>query len=136
MLQESKIKGYLFPIPHKFLERLFSGEKDVFVKVGHYRFLAPDHSVVFYDSDQHMTVGEAKIVRSSNGSPSAIWKEYNARIFLQEKEFKEYVARSPLGPRKQKEKIMTALVLGRLHRYSSPRKPQRRVTPAGYYITA
>lgn len=131
------IKGYLFPVPHKFVSRLFSGKKDVFVKLSRrrLRFLAPGNSLLFYDSGSHEVVGEARIKEILYVDTEVIWKKLGSRIFLQRKEFTDYVARSPLGPRKNPKK-MTAFVLEKIIKYSTPKKPQKRVTPAGYYLRA
>jgi hypothetical protein len=131
--QFAHVKGFLFPLPHSLIEQLFSGEKDVFVKLAHYRFLKTGNTLVFYDSGTHAIVGEAKVKQIALGDPSAIWEEFGARIFLQSGEFKDYVARSPLGPRKH-VRLMSAFVLEKLRKYSIPKRPQKRVTPSGYYL--
>jgi hypothetical protein len=131
---ERKIIGYLFPIPQRFVDRVFSGKRDVFIKPLRYRFLTAGKTVVFYNSDLHAIVGEAKIKQIVCSSPSDIWKEYQSRIFLQKDEFDDYVAMSPLGPRARR-KNMTAFVLRNVRKYPEPRKPPKRVTPSGYYLT-
>lgn len=128
------IYGFLFPVPHPFIGRLVSGEKDVFVKIGRLRFLSDGHIIVFYDSGAHKIVGEAKIKQTTAGSPSTIWAKYGPRIFLREKEYNEYVARSPLGPRHREGKIMTAFVVEHCRKYSQSKIPPKRVTPSGYYL--
>jgi hypothetical protein len=91
--------------------------------------------LVFYDSGEgyKSIVGEAKIKRIVFDYAETIWKEFGPRIFLEKEEFNDYVARSPLGPR-LREKKMTAFVLQKLHKYTKPKKPQKRVTPSGYYL--
>jgi hypothetical protein len=135
---QRRITGFLFPIPHRFIERFFSGDKDVFVKpnalVRHFRFLVAGNTIVFYDSDMRASVGEAKIKEIEYGIPSAIWSKYHSRIFLEKDEFEEYVARSPLGPR-SKTVFMTAFVLEKFRRYPKPKAAPKRVTPAGYYLS-
>jgi hypothetical protein len=127
-------EGFLFPIPHHLIERLFSGEKDVFVKLSRaaYRFLNAGSILVFYDSDSKKIVGEAKVKKIVYAEPSIIWEEFGPRIFLQKREFDDYVMRSPLGPRKAK--AMTAFELEKFSKQGYPKKPRKRVTPSGYYL--
>lgn len=127
------VNGFLFPFPHHVVERLFSGEKDVFVKLMKYRFLIARNTIVFYDIDLHAVVGEAKIEKVICADPSKIWQEYHSRIVLEKLEFDEYVSRSSCGPRMRRD-VMTAFLLRKPHRYSTPRKAPRRVTPSGYYL--
>ena len=128
------IRGALFPMPHELAERLFSGQKDVFVKFTRFRYLSKGQRLILYDSDVHRVVGEGRIERVEYAEPEEIWEKYGSRIFLRKTEFDEYVARSPLGPRPQDRRIMTACVLNDLHRYEKPRAPSKRVTPSGYYL--
>ena len=134
---ERRITGYLFPIPHRFVERLFSGDKDVFVKasarVRRFRFLVAGNTIVFYDSDSHVLVGEASVKKIECAGPSTIWDEYHSRIFLEKREFEEYLAKAPLGPRK-KAIFMTAFVLEKSKKYPKPQIAPKRVTPSGYYL--
>ena len=131
----SEADGYLFPIPHRFVERIFSDNKDVFVKLSMYRLLTKGKTLVFYDSggEIHAVVGQAKIKQTIYADPDVIWKELGPRIFLNKDEFDQYVEKSPLGPRLKKKK-MTAFILEQTKKYSEPRKPDKRVTPAGYYL--
>ena len=128
------IYGALLPIPHQYIQKLASGEKDVFVKFGRYKFLSEGKRLVFYDSGIHMLVGESEIKRVVYDDPEKIWRMFGSRIFLEEKEFKEYSSRSPLGPRSPKRNVMTACVLKNFKKYAKPKKPEKRVTPSGYYL--
>ena len=78
-------EGFLFPIPHRFAKRLFSGEKDVFVKPQKYRLLTSGSTLIFYDSGSHAMVGEGRVKEIVYADSSTIWKEFGPRIFLRRK---------------------------------------------------
>lgn len=132
---KTNASGYLFPLPSHLIEKLFSGRKDVFIKLSRYRLLSEGNTLLFYSSGRsdRKIAGEAKIKRIVYDDPENIWKEFGERIVLDKEEFEEYVKRSPLGPRVKKKK-MTAFVLVSIRKYSKPKKPEKRVTPAGYYL--
>lgn len=128
-------EGYIFPIPNKLVEKFFSGEKDVFVKLSRfrYRFLTAGNFIAFYDSDYRQIVGQAKIKNIIIADPSIIWEKFSSRIFLEKEEFDEYVMWSPLGYRRR-ARTMTAFELVKFSKHGYPRKPLKTVTPSGYYL--
>lgn len=129
-----EIIGAVFPVPHQFIQRLASDKKDVFVKFGLFRFLSEGKRLVFYDSGIHMLVGESEIKQVISDNPERIWRAFGPRIFLEEKEFREYSSWSPLGPRSPRKNVMTACVLKKFKKYARPKKPEKRVSPMGYYL--
>ena len=133
--QRTKVRGAVFPVPHQFMERLFSNEKDVFVKLMRLRFLKAGQRIVFYDSGVHRLVGEAKIQNVVYDDPKPIWEDYGNRIFLDKKEFDEYINISPLGyPRRYGRVKLTAIIFKNAHRYRTPMPSSRRMTIAGHYL--
>ena len=129
------IRGAVFPVPHRFVDRLFSKKKDVFVKIGYFRFLRSGQRLVFYDSGIRKLIGEARIREISYHEPETIWKMYGNRIFLEKDEFNAYIMTSPLGyPRKPERSKLTAITFRQAHRYSIPKVSSRRMTIAGYYL--
>jgi len=125
----------VLPVPHEFVDRLFSGEKDVFVKSMNFRFLSQGHRLVFYDSGIRKLVGEATIEEVNSREPAAVWRTYGKRIFLEKKEFDAYVATSPLGyPRKVERSKMIAIAFKDSHRYPKPKESPKRMTIAGFYL--
>jgi len=129
------IRGIVFPVPHRFVDRLFSGEKDVFVKWGRFKYLESGQRLVFYDSGIHRLVGEARIQEVSDSDPATVWRMYEKRIFLEKNEFEAYVARSPLGyPRSSKRSKLVAITFKDARRYTAPKGSAKRMTAAGHYL--
>ena len=84
------IYGVLFPVPHQYVQRLASGEKDVFVKFGRFKFLSKGKRIVFYDTGIHMLVGESKIERVAYAESEKIWRMFGSRIFSKLVFFQKY----------------------------------------------
>lgn len=130
-----KIKGAVFPIPHKPIERLLSKERDFFVKFGKYRYLSKGQKIVFYDSDVRLTVGEAYIDEVGYLTSTEVWAKYKQRLFLTKLEFDEYLKGTPrLGPRTNRNGIMTVCLLKNPVRYSSGVKLPKKMTLKGLYL--
>jgi len=132
-----KVKGIVFPVPHKFIAPIFSGKKDVFIKlrVGRFKLLKAKQKIIFYDSGIHKLVGQAKILSIHIDKPNIIWEMYGNRIFLEKKDFEKYIKISPLGHFRNLERSkLTAIVYSNPHKYSKPKESHRRMTIAGFYL--
>lgn len=132
-----EIRGAVFPLPHDAIERLLTGEKDVFVKFGRFLYLSSGQKLLFYDSSVHAIVGEAEIFEVLCISPADVWSKYGQRLFLSRDEFDKYVSTTPLGPRNTErapDKIVTVCILRKPKRYSSPRKLGKRMNMIGHYL--
>jgi len=129
------ILGVVLPVPHRFVDRLFSGDKDIFVKWGHFRFLRKGQRLVFYDSGIRKLVGEATIEEVNSHEPTAVWRAYGKRIFLEKNEFDAYLTTSPLGyPRKLERSKMIAIAFKGSRKYPTPKESPKRMTVAGFYL--
>lgn len=131
----SKIVGAVFPLPHEKVERLFSKERDIFAKFGHFLHLSKGQKIQFYDSDLHGIVGEATIIEVIYAEPAKVWAEYGPRLFLNKDEFDEYLSRTPLGSRNIKNKIMTLCRVKDPKKYPRPKKPIRKMNMIGHYLS-
>ena len=131
----SKIVGAIFPIPYRFLDRFFKEGKDVFVKYPTvFKQLERGMKLLFYASHEvKAIVGEGTINNFLRLSPSEIHRRYKDRLFLSEKELKEYVKGGPFTKRKSKEFLV--IELKAIKQYNTPVKPKRFVTVAGEYLT-
>lgn len=133
----AEIKGVAFPIPKRFAQRFFEG-KDVFVKPATvFKELKPGMKFVIYQSHEDTGfVGEARIKAISFADdPMDFLEKYGERLFLNEKELKEYVkSQERWGRRKAKKKKWMAIELEEIKRYEKPVKPKRFVTAGGCYL--
>ena len=133
----AEIEGVAFPIPKQFAQRFFEG-RDVFVKPATvFKELKPGMKFVIYQSHKDTGfVGEAKIKAISFADdPMELLEKYRERLFLDEKELKEYVkSQERWGRRKAKKKKWMAIELEEIKRYEKPVKPKRFVTVGGCYL--
>ena len=133
----AEIEGVAFPIPKRFAQRFFEG-KDVFVKPATvFKELKPGMKFVIYQSHEDTGfVGEARIKAISFADdPMELLEKYGERLFLNEKELKEYVkSQERWGRRKAKKKKWMAIELEEIKRYEKPVKPKRFVTVGGCYL--
>ena len=130
----SKIIGSIYPIPSKFVDRLFDGKTKVFVKYGAHNAtkLTPKHKVIFYASQGlKQLVGEGIIEKVEFLSPDDVIVKYEKWLFLNASEFYAYVERSP--SRTSSKKMLT-LVLKKLNKYPKPIDYNRSITMAGQYL--
>lgn len=130
-----KIFGAIFPVPYRFLDRFFKEGKDVFVKYPTlYKQLERGMKILFYSSHEvKAIVGEGTIDNFLTLSPKDILTRYKDRLFLSEKEFKEYAKEGGSLRRSSKKFLVCELIA--IKQYSTPVKPKRFVTVAGEYLT-
>jgi hypothetical protein len=132
----SKIVGVVYPIPLRFVDRLFVAHRNVFVKyvarTTNLR-LAPKHRLVFYASHgSKEVVGEGIIEKVEFLTPQEALEKYADKVFLNEDELKEYTIGQP---QRTCSKKMLAITLSRLRRYHKAIKYGRPLTMAGEYLT-
>jgi len=130
----SEIVGVIYPVPSKFVDRLFNEKANVFVKyVAHNTTkLVPKHRVIFYASHgSKKLVGEGTLERVEFLSPETVIARYKERLFLNESEFYAYVGSSPS---RTPSKLMLTLVLNKLSKYPNPVDYGRPITMAGQYL--
>lgn len=130
-----KIVGAIFPVPFQFLDRFFEEGKDVFVKYPTlFKQFKRGMKLLFYSSRKiNAIVGEGTIDNFLILSPSEILKRYKNRLFLTEKEFKEYSKEGGFLRRKSKKFLVVELKA--IKQFNTPVKPKKFVTVAGEYLT-
>ena len=128
------IVGAIFPVPYRFLDRFFKKGKDVFVKYPTlYKQLERGMKILFYSSQEvKAIVGECTIDNFLILSPNEILSRYKDRLFLSEKEFKEYTKEG--GSLRRISKKLLVFELKAIKQYNTPVKSQRFVTVAGEYL--
>jgi hypothetical protein len=130
----SEIVGVIYPVPSKFVDRLFDGKANVFVKyVAHNNTkLVPKHRVIFYASHgSKKLVGEGTVEKVEFLNPETVIAKYKERLFLNESEFYAYVR---MSPSRTPSKMMLTLVLKKLSKYPIPVDYGRPITMAGQYL--
>jgi len=132
-MRKGKRIGVVYPILPQHVDRMFDEEKDVFVKFSRFKNLTEGSIIVFHVSKKKMFAGEGVIKKIEQLQPNEAWTRYGNRIFLTNKEYDDYVSRSPLA--KRKPRAIMVYVLYQLRRYEKPVPSSRRMTVAGYYIT-
>ncbi len=126
--------GATFPVPRDLIDRIFEG-KDVFVKPKTLGKIEPGMKIVFYASREDQGFyGEAEVVSVEEFSdPMEILKKYGERVFLSEKELKEYVKnREKWG---SKHRPWMAIVIKNAKKYPRIVKPRRFVSVSGRYLS-
>lgn len=134
----TQIVGVTFPIPKWYMSRFFEG-KDVFVKpVTTFKELKPGMKFVFYQSHEDTGyVGEAKIKRIIlMNDPMKFFETYGDRVFLTEKELKDYVKTQEKwsSREKKKKRQWMAIELENIKKYNKTVKPKRFVSVGGQYL--
>jgi hypothetical protein len=127
--------GVIYPIPFKFVNRIFEDKRNVFVKyVAHpNRRRISLKKVLFYESRGNKEiVGEATIKANEFLTPLEALEKYGDRVFLEKEELIEYASRQPLRTMSKK---MLVLVLAKPTRYSNRIMYEKPMTMAGKYLT-
>ncbi|RLF84651.1 hypothetical protein DRN34_05365 [Thermococci archaeon] len=137
MEKEEKIIGAAFPIPKPLLKRILEEGKDVFVKPATLTRLKPGMKIIFYASREDQGFyGEAEVESIELfENPLKILEKYKDRIFLTEKEFKEYIKTSERWRTKgRRARPWIAVVLKNIKKYSKVVKPKRFIAVSGRYV--
>lgn len=134
----SQIVGVTFPVPKQYMHRFFE-DKDVFIKPATvYRELKRGMKFVFYQSHEDTGyVGEATIKRIIlMNDPLKFFETYGDRIFLTEKELKDYLKTQEKWSSKEKKKKRKwmAIELEDIKKYDKTVKPKRFVSVGGQYL--
>lgn len=129
-----EVVGAVFPIKPRHVPALFECNRDVFVKFTNLE-LENDFTIVLYVSGDKTFIGEAKVKQIRRMNPNDAWISYKERIFLNEREYSEYVNISPVSKAKRKMKEITVLELDRVRKYRKPIKSEFSVAPSGRYLT-
>lgn len=137
MEKEEKIIGATFPVPKPLLRRILEEGKDVFVKPATLTKLKPGMKIIFYASREDQGFyGEAEIESIELfENPVKILEKYENRIFLTDKEFKEYIKTSERWrTRGRRPKPWMAVVLKNITKHPKVVKPKRFIAVSGRYM--
>lgn len=126
--------GYIFPILHKHISRVFDQEHPVFLK---FTKLKTENcsKIVFYVSGKKLLIGDAQVENIERLDPNVVWSRYKDRLFLNEEEYIKYTKISPISKTKRKMKTLTIYELKNPRRYKNPIESIFPVTPSGRYLT-
>lgn len=142
MSVEKGVTGVTFPILKWHMKAFFEGGKTVFIKPATvWKKLQPGMKFVFYQSREDTGyVGEAKIKNVIlSPKPWELYNSYKGKVFLDEKEFKDYIGFTEKWKRskkkqEKKERNWMAIELEDIQEYSEPVKPKRFVPVGGQYL--
>ena len=129
-----RVIGAVYPIPHRFIERIFTG-KDVFVKyLPHLSTrLKVGDKLMFYASGKiQAVVGEATIDGVEFLKPEDALAKYQNRLFLTKDELMSYVTSQK---DRTKDKPLLVMTLRNAKRYPEPVEVKWPVTMTGRYLT-
>jgi hypothetical protein len=131
-----KIAGAIYPIPLKFVNRIFAEQRNVFVKYVVHESgvkLVPNNKVLFYASrGQKEIVGEATIKAVEFLTPVKAFEKYGDKLFLNKDELMKYASQPSSRTASKK---MLVLVLFKPRKYLMGIKYARHITKAGEYFT-
>jgi len=130
-----EIIGATFPVPNELLNRILEEKKNVFVKPATLTRLKPGMKIIFYASHENQGyAGEAEIEYVEIvKNPTEILQKYKEKMFLTEKEFKEYLA-SQKRWGKVRHKPWMVIVLRNIKEYPKRIMPRRFISVAGRYV--
>jgi hypothetical protein len=132
----SRIVGVIYPIPLRFVSRIFVEKKDVFVKyLAHQSSvrLTPKNKILFYASQaQKEIVGEATIKAIEFLAPVEVLEKYDNRVFLNRDELTEYASHQLSRTTSKK---MLVLVLSGPKKYERGISYGKPISMAGEYLT-
>ena len=131
----SEIIGAAFPVPNKLLGRILKEKKNVFIKPATLMRLKPSMKIIFYASRENQGyAGEAEIESVEIvKNPTEILEKYKDRMFLTEREFKEYLASQKRWGR-VRHKPWMVIVLRNIKEYPKRVIPKRFISVAGRYV--
>ncbi len=126
-----RVIGAIFPLPERFVDRIFKQGRNVFVKPPTvYRDLGPGSKILFYvGGEVGAIVGEGTAESVELMEPERALKKYGKKIFLDAEELREY-----LRGKKRVSKILV-IPLRDPKLYNRPYKPRRFISMAGRRVT-
>ena len=128
------IMGAIFPISPRNVDSLFDQKRSVFVKFTRFKKLEKGSKVVFYVSKKKTLIGEGTIAKVEKTKPETAWSRFGKQIFLNESEYNQYVAESPITGKDRKMTEITVFILRNLKKYKKPTMSMYNVTPSGRYL--
>ena len=127
-----KIYGAIFPIQQQNIDPLFNQKRRVFVKFTNFTKLKKDSLIIFYL--QKKLIGEGTIQKTERIDPENAWNQYKNKIFLNKKEFENYVNFSPISKQERKKRNINVFHL-KLNKFKKPIACPYVINAAGQYIS-
>lgn len=136
MPELSEVIGIIYPIPERFSDRLFKGNKDIFVKYTTHEptkrtkvRIRKGIKLYFYQSGAEKSIIASATIAHFEYLPVAeILSKYAKRLILEDDELKQY-------SKGRESKKLLVLELRNLIRYNKPLKMKKPITMAGQYVT-
>ena len=120
------IIGVSHPIPTQFAQKIYNGNKNVFVGKSYLGKVKPGDKFIIYESyGAKAYTGWADIKSIGKQKTDAIYSKYGNKLMLSKEEFKEYSKGTSL---------MNIIEFENFEKFNKPVKPSRFVTVAGKYI--
>jgi hypothetical protein len=125
----SKMMGAIYAVPENLVDRLFRGNKNVFIKITGRSStkISPKHKIIFYASHgDKKLVGEGIVEKVEFLNPGEVLSKYSQELFLDENEFIDYVGK--------RQKILV-FQLKCLKKYQNSIQSREVITMGGKYLT-
>jgi hypothetical protein len=129
----NSIIGAIFPISESHFLRIFDENRTVFVKFTRMTKLRKNSVIVFYVSKKKRLMGEGLIQSIAKLNPDDAWKLYGDKIFLDAKEYENYIVYSPIGGKSRGTSQVTVFFLKSLTKYEHSPIIEK-FTPSGQYL--
>jgi hypothetical protein len=130
-----KVVAAIYPVPSKFVSRIFDDRKQVFVKYTNHETsrLVPRNKVLFYASHERgEIVGEATIKAVEFLTPAEALEKHGDELFLNREELMSYVSQSSSRTASKK---MLVLAFSNPRKYPKAIRAKKPLTMAGQYLT-
>ena len=131
----TSIVGGVFPISYQHVLRIFDDGRTVFVKYSTFKKLKKNSKIIFYVSKEKRLFGDGTIGSIERMDPETAWVRFGKKIFLDEDEFEQYKAKSPIGGQRRMMSEITVYSLRGFRKYGNNTLLSTGMTPAGRYIS-
>lgn len=131
-----KLLGVIFPVPIHLIQSIFNGGSKIFVKYMPHSStrLNKGNKIIFYESrGSKSLIGEGVINSIEFLAPNEVLNNYKKLLFLNEKQFNDYVN---LWPNRDPLKKMFTVKLIKIKKYAYPIKYTSPISMAGRYVNS
>ena len=133
--KKEEVIGALFPIIRRHANKLFSTNQVIFIKFTKLNKLTKGAIIIFYVSGEKVLIGESIVKKIDKMNPEKAWIEYWEKMFLDKKDYDQYIKMSPIENKARKMKELTVFSLSKLKKYEHPYPSVYPVTASGRYVT-
>lgn len=121
-----KIVGVTHPIPTEYAERIYKGNKNVFIGKRCLCKVSPGDKFILYESQgARAYTGWANIKFIGRMNPNSISRKYSQKLMITSDELKEY---------SKGRNEMFVIEFENFEKFTKPIKPKKFITVAGKYI--